>query len=333
DMCQQLRLITKPRNFYELKPYQGMVQFGLQNKGAYFSYNGNGNDNIGIDDDVLRMFNGRRHSGLGRRRSSSLSGFDDSDDDGEARDEEVPRFYFRKQISHITFSDSENDESDAHSTYFKPVVSLRADKGVGNIALLCNIPEDRSANFELAKQFELMGQSTEWVCRHNASVASLNGRNGLAHIWTMLACLLGPVSVSGSNGSGRDGSSSSSSSSRVGGMIWSTHPPLVRWLRSVMVHYEKRGDVQTLALLSCVLCRATTEASAMTGDELGDIKTVGAQSHPEDNSVADNVPSSINGAESGGRGRGRGTVVDGPVANADMPPWMTAAAAAVSAGA
>ncbi|KAJ2606906.1 hypothetical protein H4R99_000079 [Coemansia sp. RSA 1722] len=302
DMYQQLRKITKPRNFYELKPYQGMVQFGLQNKGAYFSFNG-GNGTTGASGDALHMANGRKHSN-GRRRSSSLSGFDDSDDDGEARDEEVPRFYYRKQISHNTFSDSD-DESDAHSTYFKPVALTRVDKGVGNMALLCTVPKDRSANYELAKQFELVGQSTEWICRHNATVADLNGRKGLAHIWTMLACLLGPV-LSGSDGN-------------VSARIWSTHPPLVRWLRSVMVHYERRGDVQTLALLSCVLSKASAEASALMGEEHSGFRA-GACGHSDANAVVHDAA-------------GVNIASNELVTGADVPPWMAAASAGAAAAA
>ncbi|KAJ1893681.1 hypothetical protein LPJ66_005614 [Kickxella alabastrina] len=247
DMCQQLRIIPKPRNLVKLDYYQSMVMFGLQNKGTYYAYGGNGG--AGITDEPTRMSRGNNGSGQGGR-SSSPSGFGESDDDGEARDEEVPRFYFRKQISHNRFADSDSEGSDGHSMYFRSATMPRIETGVGNIALLCEVSEDRSANLNLAKLFELRG-TTEEICKHNASVAALNERHSLAHIWSMLACLLGsPMGEKADCGVDR---------------LWITHPPVLEWIRSAMIHYERRGDVQTLALLSCVLSKALAEVAASAG--------------------------------------------------------------------
>ncbi|KAJ2784263.1 hypothetical protein GGI15_002312 [Coemansia interrupta] len=296
DMSHQLGQISKPRNFLKLNHYQGMVQFGLQNKGAYFAYDAPGGG------EPVRVDGGGGAGGGLRRRSSSLSGFDESSD-GEARDEEVPRFYFRKQISHNALTGSASDRSDSQGAYFRPAAAAQrqaATTGVGNVALVCAVPEDRSAARDLAQQFELAGASTSWVCSHNASVARLNGRRSLAHIWSMLACLLAPVQPA-AGGAG-------------GNRVWAAHPSIVRWLRSVMVHYERRGDVQTLALLACVLSMALAEAAAEASPAAASVATAAAAA------VADGSPDDAD-ADAGLA-----------AAAADAPPWMAAAAAARTSG-
>ncbi|KAI8323730.1 hypothetical protein GQ54DRAFT_296567, partial [Martensiomyces pterosporus] len=230
DMSLQLRALTKPRNMTKLKYYQSMVQFGLQNKGTYLSYGGG----------QSRVVN-----------SGSLGGgFGESDDDEEARGEEVPQYYFRQQISRNTLPMPGSAVSD-RKTYFRPLGASRSEAGVGNMALICSVPQDRSADYDLAKLFVLAGPSTEWICQHNANVASLHNRAELAHVWGLLACLLGPVSkwphVHEASGGHR---------------LWSGHPSILMWFRSVMVKYERRGDAQTLALLACVLSKSLSESTA-----------------------------------------------------------------------
>ncbi|KAJ2807885.1 hypothetical protein H4S07_003506, partial [Coemansia furcata] len=216
EVSQQLRAQAKPRNLTRLNNYQSMVQLGLQSCGVFFSYPNNMN--------------------TGEYSQGPL----DSDDDSDARDEEVPRYYFRQHaVSRGSTASPVHSEISDQKLHLRARALARvACGGIGNLALVCHVPEDSSADVVLARQFVLSGVSAEWVCRHNAQVAAACGRTGLAHTWTLLGCLMG--------------------SSEGNAKLWASHPPVIRWLRSVMMQYEALGDVQTLALLSCVLSQAAT---------------------------------------------------------------------------
>ncbi|KAJ2082402.1 hypothetical protein H4R24_001638 [Coemansia sp. RSA 988] len=186
DTAQQLRVQSKPRTLRKLEHYRDMVLFGAQNR------------------DTVLPFG-----------SAAI----DSDD---ARDEEVPRYYFRQQPSPAA----------AHEQhpFFRPA---RPTAGIGNTVLLRHERTDRAADRALARQFAVAGAAPA-VCRHNARVAALNSRRALAHVWELLACLIQRVSPTATR-------------------------PVRRWLRAVFAHYQRRGDVQALALLACVLSRRTAE--------------------------------------------------------------------------
>ncbi|KAJ2158487.1 hypothetical protein GGF46_003745 [Coemansia sp. RSA 552] len=232
DMVQQLRVQSKPRTFRKLEYYQTMVQFGSQNRNTYLSYDGPG---IGADGGgPLAASGGSGHHGV------------DNEDRDEAQDEEVPRYYFRQQATRVTRSAASGSDPGMDETYFMPRSFSRSD--IGNLAVICNeVAGDNTASHGLARLFVLTGQSTEWVCQHNARVASLNGRQELAHVWTLLGCLLGPVRLG-------------TADQAYEHTLWMTHLPVLRWLRAVMKFYERRGDVQTLALLACVLSTALAES-------------------------------------------------------------------------
>ncbi|KAJ2621378.1 hypothetical protein GGI26_004160 [Coemansia sp. RSA 1358] len=273
DMCQQLQMLNKPRSMTMRNYYQRIVRFGLEHKGTYLSYGGGDsvrasneiNGNGGGGGSGSAGANGSAgvngSGGLGGEGSTGIdgfSGFTDPYNDGEARDEEIPRYYFRQQINRVTQSTS-GDDVLKNSTYFKPSPSIRVETGVGNMVLICNIPQDKSASYSLAQQFVLTGPNTEWVCMHNANVAALNGRKELADTWMLVACLLGPVPGQWQTGQGfKD---------KFGHRLWVTHPPILNWLRTVMQHFERQGDVQTLALLSCALSMALSEASDLSSRE------------------------------------------------------------------
>ncbi|KAJ2002852.1 hypothetical protein H4R26_003387 [Coemansia thaxteri] len=236
DMSHQLRVLVKPRTLTSLDYYQSMVQLGLQSGGGFFPYGGDGGN-----------------GGGGTAAAGGVGG--DSDDDGEARDEEVPRYYFRQPIARMAAASASNSDVSERRAFLRPAMAAsRAEAEVGNLALVCRVALDRSADLALARRFVLAGPSTEGICRHNARVAAASGRAGLARTWALLACLLGPVPGAGA-GAG-DG----------GHRLWAKHPAVMRWLRAVMTHYERRGDVQALALLSCVLSKALAEAAATRGE-------------------------------------------------------------------
>ncbi|KAJ2693738.1 hypothetical protein H4218_005912 [Coemansia sp. IMI 209128] len=202
EMSQQLRAQAKPRNLARLGNYQNMVQLGLHSSGVFFAY----------------------HSARGAREA-----FDS--DDSDARDEEAPRFYFRQQPASrgSTASPAPSDTS------ARRAASPARGCGVGNVAVVCRVAQDATADAGLARALVLAGISADAVCRHNARAAADSGRPALAHTWRLLACLM---------------------SALEGARLWTAHAPVVRWLRAVLAHYEAAGDVQTLALVACVLSLA-----------------------------------------------------------------------------
>ncbi|PIA14226.1 hypothetical protein COEREDRAFT_88895 [Coemansia reversa NRRL 1564] len=186
DTARQLRAQSKPRTLRKLEHYRDMVLFCAQNRDAVLPFG---------------------------------SAPPDSDD---ARDEEVPRYYFRQQPSPAAAQESH--------AFFHPA---RPTAGIGNIVLLRRERADCAADRSLARQFAVAGAAPA-VCRHNARVAVLNSRRALAHVWALLACLTQHAAPASTR-------------------------PVRRWLRAVFAHYQRRGDVQALALLACVLNRRATE--------------------------------------------------------------------------
>ncbi|KAJ2789019.1 hypothetical protein H4R20_007259, partial [Coemansia guatemalensis] len=186
DIAHQLRRQGKPRILRKLERYRDMVLFGAQNSDAVLPFG-----------------------------SAPL----DSDD---ARDEEVPRYYFRQQPSPAVAQEQH--------AFFRPALPAA---GIGNTVMLRCARVDRAANRALARQFAVAGAAPA-VCRHNARVAALNSRRALAHVWELLACLMQRASPTATQ-------------------------PVRRWLRAVFAHYQRRGDVQALALLACVLSRRAAE--------------------------------------------------------------------------
>ncbi|KAJ1730717.1 hypothetical protein LPJ61_002872 [Coemansia biformis] len=224
DMLQQLHQQVKPRMYRKLEYYQGIVQFGSQTSGTYLAYAGTAGP-LAIG-----------------------GGMGDSDDErNERQDVEVPRYYFRQQIMRPAMPGS--SELPENPTYFRPSVLARADAGIGNMAMVCSGIGSQAASRHLARQFVLSGRSAEWICYQNARVAAFNNLQHLAHVWSLLACVLSPVSTT-------------SAGEAFEHSMWLAHTPVVHWLRTEMDRYERRGDMQTLALIACVISKAVAEAAA-----------------------------------------------------------------------
>ncbi|ORX70954.1 hypothetical protein DL89DRAFT_143770 [Linderina pennispora] len=230
-MSQELRVQNKPQSMMRLQFYQSQVRFGIQSRGAY------------LPDDSEQTAHNMNSSGGGGLNT----GMDDSD--MEDRGEDMPQYFFRPQISRPTHSIPGSIASE--SAFFRPITAAstgganaRNDSGVGNMVLLCNVPQDHSASFKLAGLFVLTGPSIEWVCQHNASIARLNGRPELAHVWELMGSLL---------------AADKDILPLPGQQLWGGHPAVQAWIEATMRSYEHRGDVQTLALLSCVMSMSIAE--------------------------------------------------------------------------
>ncbi|KAJ2713988.1 hypothetical protein H4R19_001968 [Coemansia spiralis] len=239
DMLRQLHQQAKPRMFRKLAYYQGIVQFGSQTSSGYLAYGASAGPLV---------------------NSGSLG---DSDDErNELQDEEVPRYYFRQQPTHRAAGPAAATAAGKRAengTYFRPSYLARADVGIGNIAMVCLGVGSEAANRRLARQFVLTGRSAEWICHQNAKVAACNGLPHLAHVWSLLACVLGPVS-----GLVAAAPSATTADILEPGM-WLAYEPVNRWLQTEMARYERRGDIQTLALIACVITKAVAEAAKRRG--------------------------------------------------------------------
>ncbi|KAJ2764946.1 hypothetical protein IWQ57_004977, partial [Coemansia nantahalensis] len=226
DMLRQLHQQVKPRMYRKLDDYRGSVQFVAHTSGAAGPL---------------------AHSG-------SLG---DSDEERhERQDEEMPRYFFRQEPARLVAptaaavaATAAGDQLEG-AAYFRPSYFARMDSGIGNMALLCAGIDCETANRPLARQFVMSGCSAEWICRQNAKVAAFNGRQHLAHLWALLATVLGPASAA------------AAASEHA---MWLAHTPVNRWLQTEMARYERRGDIQTLALIACVITIAVAEAAVRRG--------------------------------------------------------------------
>ncbi|KAJ2617175.1 GATOR complex protein wdr59 [Coemansia sp. RSA 1804] len=225
-MGQQLRALTKPRSLDKLGYYTRMVRFGLEHRGSYLQ----------PDDSA---------GGGGFAAAASAAA-------AAVRDEDAPRYYFRPNVGRTTPGFDGVSAAAAASAFFRaaqpytrPEPSSQGSGGgggVGNSAVVCRAPEDRTASLSLARQLVVAGPSAAWVCTHNAAAYAMAGAARLAAVWALVASLVDEQS----------GQLQPAAAASVGSP-WSAHPPVLAWLAAVLRRLERRGDAQTLALLACVL--------------------------------------------------------------------------------
>eukprot|EP01117_Protostelium_nocturnum_P017821 TRINITY_DN7324_c0_g1_i1.p1 TRINITY_DN7324_c0_g1~~TRINITY_DN7324_c0_g1_i1.p1 ORF type:complete len:990 (-),score=267.00 TRINITY_DN7324_c0_g1_i1:50-3019(-) len=95
-------------------------------------------------------------------------------------------------------------------------------------------------SIELAKSYTLTG-SIEEVCEHNAEAAAVLDRKDLVQIWKTLKEVMSPLVYNPEE------------KETLGKTPWSYHPFGRPLLKSIFSHYERIKDVQSLAVISCVL--------------------------------------------------------------------------------
>lgn len=94
-------------------------------------------------------------------------------------------------------------------------------------------------NYTLATHYKIYGDTVSSVCRENAQIARKIRRKDLIKLWTLLAYQTDPK-VYETDGNGHD-------------IPWPLHPFGKKLLKSLVGHYEKKNDIQTLAMIACVL--------------------------------------------------------------------------------
>ncbi|CAG8230126.1 unnamed protein product [Penicillium olsonii] len=149
-------------------------------------------------------------------------------------------------------------------------------EGPQNIVSIHNLSDMLPVKRELACQYRICGKGAD-VCAHNAAVALDAGCYELAQIWGLIKLILhvrknpfplpessllqrrlrmagGELAGLGGDGMHRD---------LAGSIIrWGDHPLGSHWLvPALFEHFERIGDVQMVAMISCVLLAASQEGA------------------------------------------------------------------------
>ncbi|CAG7927425.1 unnamed protein product [Penicillium olsonii] len=149
-------------------------------------------------------------------------------------------------------------------------------EGPQNIVSIHNLSDMLPVKRELACQYRICGKGAD-VCAHNAAVALDAGCYELAQIWGLIKLVLhvrkNPFPLPESSllqrrlrmaggelaGLGGDGMHRDLSGSII---RWGDHPLGSHWLvPALFEHFERIGDVQMVAMISCVLLAASQEGA------------------------------------------------------------------------
>lgn len=154
------------------------------------------------------------------------------------------------------------------------IVALKPPESVQNIVSIHDLSDMLPVKRELASKYRICGKGTD-VCAHNAAVALDAGCYELAQIWGLIKLILHvrrtPVSAMEGKkglrravlrGNGIDISQALQNEELYKDLAtsvirWADHPLGSHWLIPALFdHFEHIGDVQMVAMLSCVLFEA-----------------------------------------------------------------------------
>ncbi|KYQ94108.1 hypothetical protein DLAC_04388 [Tieghemostelium lacteum] len=126
------------------------------------------------------------------------------------------------------------------------------------IKMYDNIPSFSPVNEHLAREYILSGHTIEEICTVNQDLVKSANRSDLVKLWSTLRLITDPKLYQRYYNQQQLSHSRKSLSeyTQQHDDNWPTHPlgrPLVQ---SLMNHYQKIGDFQTLAMISCVLILA-----------------------------------------------------------------------------
>ncbi|EGX95117.1 WD repeat protein [Cordyceps militaris CM01] len=149
-----------------------------------------------------------------------------------------------------------------------------------NLISIHDLRADLPSKREFAEEYAIFGDGAD-VCNHNAQVAEKHGFADLSNIWLYLALLLRkgiPLEVLGFNTQrdsilviARDVVSRvgyidknapadpwSHDNALLGRVRWGQHPLAKDLIADLFDHFEKKADIQMLAMLACIFSEATT---------------------------------------------------------------------------
>ncbi|KAE8349933.1 hypothetical protein BDV28DRAFT_51003 [Aspergillus coremiiformis] len=164
------------------------------------------------------------------------------------------------------------------------MITSKASGNPQDIVSIHDLSELLPAKRELANNYRICGKGTD-VCAHNAAVARDHGFYELARIWGLVKLVLhnNKKAITTSSIDPRErsqhmqrkdsavdlsydsGGQDQRPKEAVNGVIqWGDHPFGGQWLVSALFeHFEKIGDIQMVAMLSCVLYQSDHEKNSL----------------------------------------------------------------------
>lgn len=111
----------------------------------------------------------------------------------------------------------------------------------------------------IGESYQILGDSVEDVCRQNAIISQHLQREDLYKTWTLLGSIGKSILYKTPRNNihlPRRYSAADHSNESIQSLLppWSQHPFSFKLIQSLFSHYESIKDVQTLAVMSCVLC-------------------------------------------------------------------------------
>jgi len=146
------------------------------------------------------------------------------------------------------------------SDALRTVVSTRK-AGIASVVSVLNVSMLLPLNRALGEKYRLFPRRPHETCLHNAKVAQQMKRKDLVKVWKLAALVLErekSIRLIANGNSENDAARAQS--------FWSSHPMGAYLVRSLIAHYERIGDFQMLAMLSCVF--ADVDAAALAEAEI-----------------------------------------------------------------
>jgi len=192
----------------------------------------------------------------------------------------LPGRRFRKALSG-TYSIHSSGGGTGVGTGTGTAISRRRTGRPKNIVSIHNFAGDLPSKRELAYVYLIFGDGAD-VCQHNAAVARKYGRYDLVDVWQYAALLLrkdiplelleyekrrDTILVIAKDAVSRFGTDkthpdeTSDSTTLTGRVKWGHHPLATGLIQDLFDYFEQLGDIQMLAMLSCIFSESTAEDS------------------------------------------------------------------------
>lgn len=205
---------------------------------------------------------------------SSDSGVSSSSDSESTSIHKILWYRSSRQLQK-TWSEDRSVRSSGGGTGIGTGTSRRRSGRPKNLVAVHDLRAELPSKKEFAEEYAIFGDGAD-VCEHNARVAGKYGHSDLVDVWRYLALLLKkgiPLEVLGGNQRRcsvlviardvvlrcRDDNGSGADHGLLGRVKWGCHPLAKEFITELFEHFERKADVQMLAILSCLFNEPTTD--------------------------------------------------------------------------
>ncbi|KAI1812171.1 hypothetical protein GGS20DRAFT_591982 [Poronia punctata] len=192
----------------------------------------------------------------------------------------LPGRRFRKALSG-TYSVHSSGGGTGVGTGTGTAASRRRAARPKNVVSIYNLADDLPSKRELASEYSIFGDGPD-VCEHNAYVAEKYGRHDLVDVWRYAGLLLrrdiplellehekqrdtilviAKDAIARFSGDKPNSGGLLDNNTLTGRVKWGHHPLATGLIRELFEYFEQLGDVQMLAMLSCIFSESTAEDS------------------------------------------------------------------------